>query len=50
MGNLIIKDGIENIDFVRVTEMLSNAFWCRGISIDEVKKGSENSALVVAFF
>ena len=50
MGNLIIKDGIENIDFVRVTEMLSNAFWCRGISIDEVKKGSENSALVVGVF
>jgi GNAT superfamily N-acetyltransferase len=50
MENIIVKDGIENIDFVRVTEMLSNAFWCKGINIDEVKKGSENSALVVGVF
>ena len=30
--------------------MLSNAFWSNGIKIDEVKKGAENSALVVGVF
>lgn len=50
MGNIVVKDGIDNIDFVKVTEMLSNAFWSKGIKIDEVKKGAENSALVVGVF
>ncbi|OLN28412.1 GNAT family N-acetyltransferase [Desulfosporosinus metallidurans] len=46
----IIKDGIEEMDFEKVTKMLSNAFWCPGIKIDEVKKGAINSALVVGAF
>jgi len=37
-----IKDGIVEMDFEKVTEMLSNAFWCPGIKIDEVKKGALN--------
>jgi GNAT superfamily N-acetyltransferase len=45
-----IKYGFDNMDFVRVTEMLSNAFWCKGVSIDEVKKGASNSALVTGVF
>lgn len=50
MENIIIKDGFEKMDFEKVTEMLSNAFWCKGIKIDEVIKGAENSALVVGIF
>jgi len=50
MQDIIIKDGIQNMDFVKVTEMLSNAFWCKGIKIDEVIKGAENSALVIGAF
>ena len=50
MGNIIIKDGIEQMDFVKVTEMLSASFWCPGIKQNEVEKGAENSALVVGAF
>lgn len=50
MENITLKDGTENIDFVQVTKMLSDAFWSKGIEIDEVKKGAENSALVVGAF
>lgn len=50
MEDIIIKDGIENMDFNKVTEMLSNAFWSIGIKKDEVIKGAENSALVVGIF
>jgi len=45
-----ILDGIEKMDFERVTQMLTNAFWCPGIKIDEVKKGAANSALVIGAF
>ena len=45
-----LKSGVQVMDFVRVAEMLTNAFWCRGIKIDEVKKGASNSALVVGAF
>ena len=50
MDNIIISDGFERMDFVRVTELLSKAFWCPGIKIDEVKKGAFNSALVAGAF
>jgi ribosomal protein S18 acetylase RimI-like enzyme len=45
-----LKNGFHEMDFARVTGMLTNAFWCRGIKIDEVKKGAANSALVVGAF
>jgi len=45
-----IKSGYESMDFMKVTSMLSSAYWCRGIKIDEVKKGAVNSALVVGVF
>ncbi|KLU63577.1 acetyltransferase (GNAT) family protein [Peptococcaceae bacterium CEB3] len=48
--DVIIKDGIEEMDFIKVTEMLSNAFWCVGIKLDEVTKGAQNSALNVGAF
>jgi ribosomal protein S18 acetylase RimI-like enzyme len=45
-----LKSGIHLMDFVRATEMLTNAFWCKRIQIDEVKRGASNSALVVGAF
>jgi GNAT superfamily N-acetyltransferase len=45
-----LKDGCEVMDFVRVTEMLSTAFWSPGIRIDEVMQGALHSALVVGAF
>ena len=45
-----IRYGFENMDFERVTGMLSKAFWCENIKTDEVKKGASNSALVIGVF
>jgi ribosomal protein S18 acetylase RimI-like enzyme len=45
-----LKSGFQAMDFVKVTEMLTTAFWCKGIKIDEVKRGALNSALVVGAF
>ena len=45
-----IVDGIKKMDFARVTAMLKDAYWSKGIGIDEVKQGAENSALVVGVF
>lgn len=50
MKGIIIKDGIENMDFEKITQMLSNSFWSSEIKIDEVKKGAINSALVIGAF
>ncbi len=50
MENIIVRDGLVNMDFDRVTEMLSKSFWCPGIKLEEVKQGAENSALVVGAF
>lgn len=50
MDNIVIKDGFEKMDLVKVTEMLSKAYWSPGIQIDVVKKGAFNSALVVGAF
>jgi len=50
MNNIVMKYGFENMDFVKVTEMLSKAYWSPGIEIDTVKKGASNSALVVGAF
>jgi ribosomal protein S18 acetylase RimI-like enzyme len=45
-----LKSGFDVMDFAKVSEMLTNAFWCKGIRIDEVKRGALNSALVVGAF
>jgi GNAT superfamily N-acetyltransferase len=50
MNGIIFKDGIGEMDFEKVTEMLSEADWSPGIKIDEVKKGACNSSLVVGAF
>jgi ribosomal protein S18 acetylase RimI-like enzyme len=48
--NYKLKDGFEVMDFIRVTEMLTTAFWSPGILIDEVIQGALHSALVVGAF
>ena len=45
-----LKSGSEEMDFNKVTEMLSTTFWSPGIQFDEVLKGARNSALVVGAF
>jgi predicted N-acetyltransferase YhbS len=45
-----IVDSIKKMDFARVTAMLNEAYWSKGIGIDEVKKGAKHSALVVGAF
>jgi GNAT superfamily N-acetyltransferase len=50
MEEIIIKDGIEEMDFEKITNMLSAADWSPGIGIDEVKKGAYDSSLVVGAF
>ncbi len=44
------KCGVTSMDFERVTEMLSQAYWSPGIKIDEMKKAAVNSALVIGAF
>jgi GNAT superfamily N-acetyltransferase len=50
MKEIILKNGFDNMIFPRVTEMLTQSFWSPGITLDEVKKGAVNSALVVGAF
>jgi hypothetical protein len=45
-----IEDGFNSMDFRRVTEMLTTAFWSPGIQIDEVIHGATHSALVAGVF
>jgi GNAT superfamily N-acetyltransferase len=44
------REGCDNMDFRKVTEMLTTAYWSEGIGIDEVIRGAENSTLVVGAF
>lgn len=48
--NLIIKNKIEEMDFDKVTKLLSYTYWSPGIKKTEVIKGAENSALLVGVF
>lgn len=49
-GDVLLRYGCERMDFAKVRAMLSQAFWCQGISMAEVIRGAENSALVVGAF
>jgi GNAT superfamily N-acetyltransferase len=46
-SNFKIIDNIKKLNFARVTEMLKDAYWSKGIGIEEVKQGANHSALVV---
>lgn len=48
--DFIIRDGLEAMDFERVTQMLARAEWSRGIGQAEVEQGARHSALVVGAF
>lgn len=48
--DITIYDGIENMDFNRVVQMLSQAVWSKDIKEDEIKQGAVNSALVLGAF
>jgi N-acetylglutamate synthase-like GNAT family acetyltransferase len=50
METFIIKEGVDVMDFSQVTEMLSKAYWCPGVTIDEMRKCAANSALVIGVF
>lgn len=45
-----IKDGFNEMDFDKVSDMLKNAFWSIGIKKHEVIQGAQNSALLVGVF
>jgi GNAT superfamily N-acetyltransferase len=45
-----IKYGFDNMNFDKITAMLSHAFWCEGIKISEVTQGAQNSALLIGVF
>ena len=49
-GECSLRYGSDAMDFAKVTAMLATAFWCEGISELEVRRGAENSALVVGAF
>lgn len=48
--DIVYNCGIGSMDFERVTEMLSQAYWSSDIKIDEIKKAAVNSALVIGAF
>ena len=50
ISKIEICDGFANMDFKKVTQMLSRAKWSVGIGMEEVKQGACNSALVVGAF
>ena len=50
MEEITIKDGLDNMNYQKVTELLSKSYWSPGIKIEEVRKGAVNSALVVGAF
>jgi len=45
-----VKYGFDNMDFIKVSSMLSQAFWSPNITIDEVKQGAVHSALIAGVF
>ncbi len=49
-SDYVIKSGIDEMDFCKVTSMLTKSRWVEGIKEDEVIKGAKNSALVVGAF
>ena len=50
MPKIQFCEGYEKMDFDKVTAMLTNAYWSKGIEKDEVMQGAANSALVVGIF
>ena len=49
-NSFIIKDGYNEMDFDKITDMLKDVSWSIGISKSEVEKGAKNSALLIGVF
>ena len=45
-----IRVGFDEMDFGAVASMLADAYWCKGISRDEVEESARNSAIVTGAF
>lgn len=45
-----LRAGFGEMDFDRITDMLKDAFWCIGISKEEIVHGAQNSALLVGAY
>lgn len=45
-----IREGLAATDFTKVTALLAATHWSPGITEEEVRKGAENSALVIGAF
>ncbi|MGE5473917.1 MAG: GNAT family N-acetyltransferase [Ignavibacteriales bacterium] len=50
MNNVTIEFGFDNMDFDKVTYLISKSHWSPGISIEDVKHRAKNSAMVVGAF
>lgn len=50
MRNYTFKVGYELMDFEKITKMLAEAYWSKGIGREEVMKGAANSTLVFGVF
>lgn len=49
-GDYIIDDSLIRIDFLQVQDMVKEAYWSKNISLEEIKKGAGNSALVLGTY
>jgi len=49
-ANYGIKDGFDQMDFDRISDMLKEVFWSIGIKKDEIVQGAWNSALLIGVF
>ena len=49
-ANFELREGFHAMDFARVTKLLAQMPWSRGISRAEVEKGAANSTIVVGAF
>lgn len=45
-----ISEGIARIDWKRVHQWLASSYWTPGISLERVRRGGENSALVLGAY
>jgi ribosomal protein S18 acetylase RimI-like enzyme len=49
-GEYEISADISRIDWVRVHAWLSSSYWTPGISLERIKRGAENSSLVLGVY
>jgi len=49
-GDYEISEDIERIDWKRVHEWLASSYWTPGIPLERVRRGGENSALVLGAY